>query len=332
VSLSAGPQNPAPGPADTARDFLTRGFGFTKSDFATLNSGGAIVRNVDTKAAEEVALMGAVRISATVAAYIEHFKNIQRSEQGALQIGQFHTPPVLGDLQAVTLDPDDVWDLQDCRPGDCALQLPAAAIPQFHPRPPAPGLTEEAANRLMRAFMLECLTTYQKGGLAALGSYDDHAKPASLEGEFDALRASATHLPADMSPLFNYWRGYPGSSLPDSEDFFYWTKVKFGLKPTIRLNHVTIQPHLNRPDGLVAVIGTSQVYATHYFTAVLDLRFLIEDRTHPGNGFYLVISTQSRSHGFTGLIGALIKSAVKRRARAGMEMFLNLAKRLVENR
>ena len=32
-----------------------------------------------------------------VADYIEHFEHIERSEQGALEIGRFHTPPVLDD-------------------------------------------------------------------------------------------------------------------------------------------------------------------------------------------------------------------------------------------
>jgi len=330
AAAAAAGQTPAPQTPDTARDFLSRGLGFTKSDLGTLNNGGAIVRMMDTATAEEVAMVGAVRIKSTVPAYIEFFKDIVHSEQGALQIGRFHTPPVLSDLDAMTLDPDDIWSLKDCQPGDCELQLPASAIARFHPPPPTPRLTDDGANRAMRAFMLDSLTTYQKGGLPALGAFSDHDQPVSFAGEFDALRASATHLPADVSNLFNYWRGYPATSLPDSEDFFYWTKVKFGLKPTIRMNHVTIQPHVNRPDGLLAVIGTSQVYATHYFTAVLDLRFLIEDRTHEGGGFYLIISTQSRSHGFTGLFGGFLKSIVRRRARSGMEIFMNMTKQNVE--
>jgi hypothetical protein len=102
------------------------------------------------------------------------------------------------------------------------------------------------------------------------------------------------------------------------------------MKPTIRLNHVVLYPLVDRADGIRLVVATKQVYASHYFSATLELRYLLDDPANPGRGFYLLCSTQSRSQGFSGLFGGLIKVAVKRGARRAMEKYLEITKRTVE--
>ena len=41
----------------------------------------------------------------------------------------------------------------------------------------------------------------------------------------------------------------------------------FGLKPTIRINHVVID---ERPEAVA--VASKQIYATHYFWTALELR------------------------------------------------------------
>ena len=37
-----------------------------------------------------------------------------------------------------------------------------------------------------------------------------------------------------------YLLDFPKTTLPNSESFIYWQEAKFGLKPTIRINHLAI--------------------------------------------------------------------------------------------
>jgi hypothetical protein len=332
VAAAQGPRTPPRAP-DLVRTFLIERVGFSGGDLEGLNAGRAVVKVVDTHHAEEVSLFGAVRMNAPIATYLERLKNIEQFEQGAgvLEIGKFHTPPQPADLHALTLDDADMWGLEDCRPGDCDVQLSAAAMARFKASGAAAGDGEQA-NRIEREVVFDYLTTYLRGGQEALGSLDDHTPSISIAREFEALVTSATLMPVEVPGLVAYLRGYPAARLPGSEDFFYWAKFSFGLKPTIRLNHVTIHPLQNRADGLRCVIATTQIHATHYFSTTLELRFLFDDPARPGNGFFLLASTQSRCHGFTGMIGGIIKSVVKRRARTGLETYLNYTKQAVEAR
>src|SRR5437868_6271443 len=66
--------------------------------------------------------------------------------------------------------------------------------------------------------------------------------------------------------------------LTGAEDVFYWNKGEFGMKPTIRVNHITIYPvpHPRFPEALRYVVATSQIYANHYFSATLELRSIVD--------------------------------------------------------
>ena len=43
-----------------------------------------------------------------------------------------------------------------------------------------------------------------------------------------------------LPDLKHYLLNYPKASLPKAESFIYWQEAQFGLKPTIRINHLTI--------------------------------------------------------------------------------------------
>ena len=60
-----------------------------------------------------------------------------------------------------------------------------------------------------------------------------------------------------------YLDEYPRSRPADAEDFFYWSVVDFGLKPTVRANHVVIYPLASRPSGISHVVAIKQLYASH---------------------------------------------------------------------
>jgi hypothetical protein len=107
--------------------------------------------------------------------------------------------------------------------------------------------------------------------------------------------------------------------------------VEFGLKPTVRVNHVVIYPLAARPSGVSHVIAIKQLYASHYFHTALELRFLVEDDRPPvGRGSYLLSIIRSRADGTTGLKGSFLRPIITRRARTGVRGYLEYLKRQVE--
>lgn len=320
--------------ADSFVDALLRREHFSAADRRALDSGEAVVKTLDTPVRQELAHFGVVYVDATVERFIERFSDIERFERGPgiLQIGRFGTPPRIEDLASLTLPPKDVAALATCHPGDCEVKLSAAAMTRFrdHVNWSSPNAARQA-NEATRDLLLELVRAYQADGNAALGQYDDGDEPLSIAGQFRALLASSNRLPLPVSDLMAYLGEYPRSRPAGAEDFFYWSVVDFGLKPTVRINHVIIYPLAARPSGVSHVITIKQLYASHYFYTTLELRFLIEN--DPGadrRGFYLVSITRSRSDGTTGFKGSLLRPILRRRSRNGVRGYLEHVKRQVE--
>jgi hypothetical protein len=122
--------------------------------------------------------------------------------------------------------------------------------------------------------------------------------------------------------------GVPRSQPSGAEDFFYWSTVDFGLKPTVRANHVIIYPLAARPSGVSHVIANKQLYASH---STLELQFLVDDERRANRpGFYLLSITRSRIDGTSGLKGSLLRSVISRRSRTALRGYLEHLKRQVE--
>jgi hypothetical protein len=328
------PQRDAP--KDLPHRFLRDTMGFSAGDVADVDAGRAIARQMKTREAVDVNIFGAVRINGSVDAFLRLLQDIDSFERklGILQAAKFHDPPLLSDLDGLTLDQADVDALAQCEPGDCGLQLSATALARLRKDVSwqAPDAKAQA-DRLFRQMMFDELQAYRSGGNAALATYVDREHELSRGNEFRLLSA-AGDMPVELPALMHYLRTYPNGSLPGATDFFYWNKGDFGMKPTVRLNHVTIYPIAGpgMPEMLRYVIVTSQVYADHYFSATLELRSVVDDADAPGKRFYLFYTTKSRVSGLTGFMAMLIRPLVKSRARSGMERYLEATKKVVEGR
>ena len=176
--------------------------------------------------------------------------------------------------------------------------------------------------------LLDLVLAYQAEGNAALGTYFDHDRPLPVADQFRALPASRDALPEQVPILFAYLEHYPRDRLEGAEDFFYWTVVDFGLKPTIRVSHVTIYPLVApSPTGVAYVIAIKQLYASHYFHSTLELRFLDGTDASGRPGAALVSIARSRSDGITGLRGSLLRPVVRRRSRDALRGYLEHVRR-----
>lgn len=136
----------------------------------------------------------------------------------------------------------------------------------------------------------------------------------------DRLPALTEHLPE----LKRYLLDYPKATLPNSESFLYWQEAKFGLKPTIRINHLVIS---QQPTHVA--VASKMLYASHYFWTAMELRVLVPDPSR-GPGFWFVNVNRSRSDGLSGFVGAIIRGKVRGEAEKGMTAALRTTKTTLE--
>ena len=265
---------------------------------------------------------------APTARFVDRFRDIERFEKGPgiPQIGRFSNPPRLEDLALLTLPAKDVAALARCHPGDCDLKLSTAAMARFRTQVDwsSPNASLQA-QKVTREMVFELVQAYQANGNAALGQYDDDSEPLAVAEQFRGLLTNSSRLPIAVPELLAYLDAYPHNRPAGAEDFFYWSMVDFGLKPTVRVSHVIIYPLAAKPSGVSHVIAIKQLYASHYFHTALELRFLVDDDRLAGRrGFYLLSIIRSRSDGTTGLKGSFLRPIISRRSRNAVAGYWNI--------
>lgn len=315
-------------------DLLRRQMRFSPAELRALDSGAAVIKTLDTPVRQELAHFGVVYVNAPATRFIEQFREIEEFERGPgiLQIGRFGRPPRLEDMASLALPERDVAALPRCRPGDCSVKLPPAAMTRLRTqvRWSSPAAAQQA-NAVFRAILLDLVRAYQAHGNAGLGRIDDRSEPLPVADEFRALLASGDPPPIPVPLLMAYLDDYPRSRPPGVDDFFYWSLVDFGLKPTLRVNHVVIYPQpVGSPPSVAYAIAIKQLYATHYFHTTLELRFLIEDARPDRRGFYLVSITRSRNDGMTGFTGLFLRPVISGRSQEAVRRYLEHVRRRVE--
>jgi hypothetical protein len=172
--------------------------------------------------------------------------------------------------------------------------------------------------------MLEYVNGYLEGGNARLATYRDSGRPTFVAQEFASMIDRMPSLVVYLPDLRKYLLDFPNATLPNSTSFLYWQEAKFGLKPTIRMNHVTVTETATH-----TAVVSKMLYASHYFWTALELRVLVPDPSR-GAGFWFVSVNRSRSDGLSGFIGALIRGKVRGEAEKGMQASLTVTKSKME--
>ncbi len=126
--------------------------------------------------------------------------------------------------------------------------------------------------------------------------------------QFESLlhESSMSHYLPDLE---RYLIDYPRAELPNAESVFYWENVKFGLKPTLRMNQMVIYRG-SEPSGPLDSVAIKQLYGSHYFQTALDLSVCAKDSSQPDEkGFYLIRVKGSRQAGLTGPKGSIVQKS-----------------------
>ena len=138
-------------------------------------------------------------------------------------------------------------------------------------------------------------------------------------------------MPENLPAFYQYLLNYPKAKPANVEDTFYWARVKFGLKPTLRIvQMVTLTGNPN--DAVAYAIAQKQLYASHYFETALDLSFCIrgdDDSKEPG--FYLIMAMGSEQAGLTGVKGSIVRKTAVGRSVSNLQNALMNIKTALEH-
>jgi len=285
---------------------------FEAKDFAALQLNQPVVRLAPASDKREIAVSGLVNIRAGADEFLRSYREsmTHKTNPAILEIGSFSSEPSVNDLDTLTLETGDIEDLKDCVVGDCQLKLSAPMIERFRKEIDwnAPNY-QLAVTNLFKQMLLDYVRDYRTRGEAALIEYNDKQNEVSLAAEQRALSAASSYVNDLLSKA--------KSDLHLAEDSIVWSKIKFGLKPVIAINHVRIFRR-NNDAGPQILIASNQIYANHYFNASLALTAFV----NVGEGAYLVYENRSRADGLDGPFGKLKRGVVEKKALEGLKSIL----------
>lgn len=308
--------------------------GLNDGQIASIHNGKAIAKIIDSPNPDEVFVFGSVYVHATPEKYLKFAADIDqlRKLPDYLAIRKFSDPPQLSDLAGFTLDEDDIKELKNCKPNDCKVQLPAESMEEFQKQVnwSAPDAADQA-NRLGQQMALAALQQYIHGGNEALGVYRDKKRPAAVAETFASLLSRSKALPVYLPELDRYLLDYPAAPSDQIQSQFYWEKVNFGLKPTLRIVQAIVFHGVN-PTQPAYAVAVKQLYASHYFESALDLTVCVRATDAPSpHGFYLITLKGSQQAGLTGFKGGIVRHVAVDKTRSSLERALESIKQKLES-
>ena len=329
ASISLSQSNP------DLRTYFKDYIGLNDDQIAAIRKGEAVAKNLQSRTADEIFVFGAVYIKAEADSYLKLSRDFDRLRTlpGYLAIGPFSNPSRLSDLEGFTLDSEDIKALKNCKTGDCEVQMPTSSIEELHSSIDLSAPDAEAqVNRLLQQTVLERLTAYQRKGNQVLGEYNDKRHPTLVPEQFKYMLSYSKALPRYFPDFDSYLLTYPDGQPSDVENTFYWAKVKFGLKPTLRVVHV-LTLRRETPAGPEIVVAEKQLYSSHYFETALDLTFCIPEATDSSSpGFYLIMAMGSEQAGLTGFKGSIVRKVAVDRSASSLKKSLMAIKDSLESK
>jgi hypothetical protein len=301
-----------------ARSYLMTSFNLTPADVDRIDRGRVFTRTLPAKERREVDTIGVVRLPASAQAYVARLTDIVhfKQDEAVLQIGVFSSSPSTDDLASLTLDEADIRNLRDCRVGRCGVRLPGRTIARLQEK--VDWKTSDAPQRAMALFrqmLADHANAYLQLGPAAAMDYADRAAPVNVAREFTSLAASDPDGCQQFPLLWRHLIEFPTSRSPDTTDILYWSKERVGRRGVVSITHLAISR--SAVDAPVEyVIGSKQIYASHYFDASLGITVLVRAQSGPATSTYLVYVNRSRLDVLGGMLGGVARAIISSRARA----------------
>src|SRR5204863_1833137 len=124
----------------------------------------------------------------------------------------------------------------------------------------------QQVTQLFKSMLLDYVRDYRARGDAALIEYNDKQNDVRVVDEQQALSRTPGYLNDVLATVSPRKR----SELRPLEELIVWSKIKFGLKPVIAIDHITIYKR-DREFGPQVLAVSKQIYANHYFNSSLAL-------------------------------------------------------------
>jgi len=312
--------------------YFRQGVGLDQAQIAAIRGGQAVSVKLKSRIPDEVFVFGAVFVKAAPESYVKLACDFDRMRKlpGFLAVGKFSDPPQVSDLKGFSFDSDDIKALKACKPGNCQIQMPAGGIDALHK---SVDLSASDAGQKVDDFLhdrvIERLLAYQQKGNQALGEYNDKTNPLQVNEQFKYMLSYARILPKALPDFYNYLLDYPDSAPANMESMFYWAKVKFGLKPTLRVLQVVTMRGDN-PQQPAYTIAEKQLYSSHYFETALDITYCLRSEDPKQPGFYLIQVMGSEQAGLTGFKGSIVRKVAVDKSASSLQKSLLLIKDTLE--
>jgi hypothetical protein len=314
--------------------FLQKHLKFSQKDLLIMEQGKVVAKVFDKSTVEnEVGAFGIVRLNIPKEYLVENFRDIVTFKESpeVKAIGKFSNPPQIEDIQGLTLDSEDLKALENCQPGDCKVKMDTIMMERFQKDVDwsAPDYKEQATV-LMRRILVDYVKTYLNKGDTAMGEYHDQEYPLRIADAFHGLLRNSPYLCEHVPELYTYLQEFPNGQLSNVENFVYWSKEAFGLKPVINLFHVTIYTRKQQHSTDI-FITSKQIYASHYFEASLGFTAFIDEvgGEEPPDA-YLMYLNRSRFDQLQGSLKGLIVTIGKGKVYDGVKKYFRQVKERLE--
>jgi len=300
---------------------------FQETDFAALGEGQPVVRLLPATDKREVAVCGLVEVQISADQFLQSFREsmTRKVNPAILEIGRFSDVPIAADLQTLTIEDRDIDDLKQCVAGDCKLKLSAKMIDGLHKEInwEAPDYRIQAT-QLLKQMLLEYVRDYRARGDLALIEYNDKSNQVRLAEEQRALMAGSTYINNLLPEFRQHLRNSRTSEFSIVESVIVWSKIKFGLKPVMAVNHIMVYKR-ELETGPQVVVISKQIYANHYFDSSLALTAFVSI-ADASRGSYLIYENRSRADGLGGLLSKMKRGIVEAKAVDSLKNILESSK------
>lgn len=319
----------AQNPAQILHKILSEKAEFKTEDFSILEKGEPVIKFLPTKDKREIAVCGVVRLKNVREVSLKSFQDslTQRNNKSLIDGGKFSNPPILEDIRSVEFEKNDIEAMKKCEVGKCDLKMSAAMIKRLQTEIDwnSPDYSSSSA-QLFRQMLIEYVKNYSMQGNAALLRLDNQKKSISLEEEYQNLLGKLLFINEFTPEFAKYLETFPRSEPKGVENEFYWSKLKFGLKPIITLTH---KANYQRQDEFSKqfLIITKQIYASRYVDSSLAITFFL---SFPNSETYILFTSLSRSESLDGIFSDFKRDIVELEAKERATELLKLAKYRME--
>lgn len=291
------------------KNYLENQLKLTPAEMTAVTSGQSVAKALDTKG-EELGVVGVVYVKVPPDYLFRAYAQFDKIEPaGALQYGRFSNPAKPADAAKLTLDPEDLKALRNCKPGDCDVMMPDRAIERFRNEVDWKSPNAEAqATALYRTMMANYMGDYQKRGDDALLTFHNRRDPKSIREGWQQLLSNTPEVFQATPQLAAYLREFPRRLRSDSQSYFFWIKSDTGMRPVTTAAHLVIHKE-TAPNGKTGyVFAAKSLFSNHYYRDALALRFLIPETADANpKAAFLVSLTRAHADGLTGMKASLIR-------------------------